>query len=107
MYHDESKTCGTCRFWGKDLAVDIKVPANGSHGELITIHLAPCLRYAVEPDAGDGAIVLLGPESHCKCHADAWEAALGWLEEREAAEAIPQYDYGVRPGIDYPATLHA
>lgn len=104
MYHDESKTCGTCRFWGKDLAVDIKVPANGSHGELITIQRAPCLRYAVEPDAGDGAIVMLGPESHCQCHADIWRS--DYVDPVSVYDGYGEDDFGCVPGVDFPATLY-
>ena len=53
----------------------------------------------MEPDAGFGAVVLLGPESHCRCHADAWQAAD--MDEPSGDGD----DYGVRPGVDFPATL--
>ena len=102
MYTEErERTCGTCRFWGAETYMQtVTLPDNGPFGR-VSFRRAPCLKGAVEPDAGFGAIVLLGPDCHCQCHADAWEAADDYLLEQEEADA----DYGVIPGVDFPATL--
>lgn len=96
-------TCGTCRHWGTDYEVSVTVPDNGPFGR-VSLRRAPCLCDAVEPDAGYGAVVLLGPDSHCAMHADAWEP----LADAEACGDVcePCAVYGVRPGVDFPATLH-
>ena len=96
---NDHKTCGNCRYWGLSFMTDIPLPDDGPFGR-VSRSLAPCLCMAVEADAGDGAVVLLGPESHCQSHADAWEASEDFLDELRAAD-----DYGVRPGVDFPATL--
>lgn len=103
----EDKLCGTCRFWCKDLAVDIKVPAYAPHeGRLVTIRCAPCRCNAVEPDAGFGAVVLMGPESHCQSHADAWEPVENDYAEPESVyDGYGENDFGCVPGVDFPATL--
>ena len=96
---DDLKTCGNCRHWGWMFEVEVTLPDSGPMGR-VSIKLAPCLCRAVEADAGDGAVVLLGPDSHCQSHADAWEPSDDFLDELRDAE-----DYGVRPGVDFPATL--
>ena len=102
MYTEErERACGTCRHWGTDFEIAVTLPDNGPFGR-VSFRRAPCLKNAVEADAGFGSIVLLGPESHCQCHADAWEAAAWYREEQEEAAA----DYGVIPGVDFPATLY-
>lgn len=104
--HNDDKTCGNCCYYGWMFEAVVTVPdRNAEHG-LASRKLAPCLWNngagygAVEPDAGFGAVVLLGPESHCRCHADAWQPSEDF--RRELAE---ENDYGVRPGVDFPATL--
>lgn len=95
------RICGTCAHYGLTLTVTVHLPPGSPAGQG-DCQLAPCLCHAVEPDAGFGAVVLLAPESHCLCHADAWEASQEYRQE--LAEGEP--DYGVRPGVDYPLTLH-
>lgn len=97
--HNDDKTCSTCAHWGIRFMTTVTVPDSGPLGA-VSRQLAPCLCDAVEPDAGFGAVVLLGPESHCRCHLDAWEPSEDF--RRELAE---ETDYGVRPGVDFPATL--
>lgn len=100
MYTEErERTCGTCRHWATEFEIAVTLPDNGPFGR-VSFRRAPCMKNAVEPDAGFGAVVLLGPDSHCQCHADAWEAADDYLLEQEEAA-----DYGVIPGVDFPATL--
>ena len=95
--HDE-RVCDTCAHYGRTLAVTVILPDGSPAGSGPRLR-APCLRHAVEPDAGFGAVVLLGPESHCRCHADAWQPA-------DADEPSGDNDdYGVRPGADFPWTL--
>lgn len=97
---DSYKTCGNCKYWGVRFAITVTLPDDGPLGQR-SVERAPCLRNAIEADAGDGAVVLLGPESHCCFHADAWEPADDFsLGDEES----PQF-YGVRPGVDFPATL--
>ena len=99
---NDHKTCGNCKYWGVQFEVAVTVPDDGPFGR-ITLRRPPCLCYAVEPDAGYGAVVLLGPESHCRYHADEWEP----LDDADAdADAETCATYGVRPGVDFPATLH-
>lgn len=97
--HNDDKTCGNCKHWGVRFSVLVTVPDSGPLGA-VSRQLAPCLCDAVEPDAGFGAVVLLGPESHCRCHADAWESADGFDDGEESPEM-----YGVRAGVDFPVTL--
>lgn len=96
----DHKVCGSCAHWGvRRFSMLVTVPDRGPLG-MVSRQLAPCLISAVDADAGDGAVVMLGPESHCRCHADAWQPSEDF--RRELAE---ETDYGVRPGVDYPATL--
>ncbi len=97
--NEDDRVCGTCVHYGHDLAVNVRLPGGPSPEQSARL-LAPCLIRAVEADAGPGATVLLGPESHCHSHADAWEPSEDFLEELRDAE-----DYGVRPGEDYPFSL--
>ena len=90
--NEDDRVCGTCVHYGHDLAVNVRLPGGPSPEQSARL-LAPCLIRAVEADAGPGATVLLGPESHCYSHADAWEPSEDFLEELRDAE-----DYGVRPG---------
>ena len=96
---DSYKTCGNCKHWGVKFGVIVTLPDDGPLGRR-SVERAPCQLNAVEPEAGDGAVVMLGPESHCRCHADAWQPSEDF--RRELAE---ENDYGVRPGADFPATL--
>lgn len=97
---NDHKVCGSCAHWGvRRFSVLVTVPDRGPLG-MVSRQLAPCLLNAVEPDAGDGAVVMLGPESHCRCHHDAWQPADGCDDDAESPEL-----YGVRPGVDFPATL--
>ena len=97
--HNDDKACGNCKHWGIRFMTTVTVPDSGPLGA-VSRQLAPCLCDAVEPDAGFGAVVLLGPESHCRCHADAWQPAADIDEPSGDGD-----DYGVRPGVDFPATL--
>ena len=97
---NDHKTFGTCRHWGWKFEVDVTLPDAGPLGR-VSIKRAPCLIQAVEPDAGDGAVVLLGPESHCRCHLNAWEPSDDFQYEQEQGAD----DFGVLPGVDFPATL--
>ena len=96
MFHpDDERVCGTCVHYGRALAVTVLLPDGSPAGNGPRLR-APCLCHAVEPDAGFGAVVLLAPESHCRCHADAWEP------EDNNEPASSDDDYGVRPGTDFP-----
>lgn len=96
--HDDERLCGTCAHYGQALAVRVILPEGSPSGSGPCLR-APCLCHAVEPDAGFGAVVLLGPESHCRCHADAWEPSEDFQCE------LGDDDYGVRPGVDFPYSL--
>ena len=97
---NDHKTCGNCRHWGiAKFGITVTIPDDGPLGQL-SVERAPCLLNAIEPDAGDGAVVLLGPESHCRCHSDAWEPVDGFDGDDESPET-----YGVRAGVNFPATL--
>ena len=97
---NDHKVCGTCRHWGWKFEVGVTLPDAGPLGR-VSIKRAPCLIHAVDPDAGFGAVALLGPESHCRCHRNAWEPSDDFcLDDVESPEF-----YGVRPGVDFPATL--
>ena len=97
-FSNDDRVCGTCVHYGQALAVTVILPDGSPAGSGPRLR-APCLRHAVEPDAGFGAVVLLGPESHCRCHADAWQPA----DADEPSDGND--DYGVRPGVDFPWTL--
>ena len=97
-FSNDDRVCGTCAHYGQALAVTVILPDGCPAGSGPRLR-APCLRHAVEPDAGYGAVVLLGPESHCRCHADAWQPA----DADEPSDGND--DYGVRPGVDFPWTL--
>ena len=98
-FSNDERICGTCAHYGQALAVTVLLPEGSPAGSGPRLR-APCLCHAVEPDAGFGAVVLLGPESHCRCHADAWQAAEDMDEPSDDGD-----DYGVRPGADFPWTL--
>ena len=74
-FSNDERICGTCAHYGQALAVTVLLPEGSPAGSGPRLR-APCLCHAVEPDAGFGAVVLLGPESHCRCHADAWQRYL-------------------------------
>ena len=95
----DRKTCGNCKHWGVKFGATVTLPDDGPLGQR-SVERAPCLLNAIEPDAGDGAVVLLGPESHCRCHADAWEAVDGFDDGEESPEM-----YCVWAGVDFPVTL--
>lgn len=110
FFRNEDRRCGTCAHYGRAFAVTVTPPGGGP------VERAPCLCHAVEPDAGEGAVVLLGPESHCRCHADSWEAdAAASPAGGDGGDDGDNGDddhggdgcaiYGVRPGVDFPWTL--
>lgn len=96
---DDDRVCGTCVHYGHALAVTVILPAGGPFGSGPR-RRAPCLIHAVDPDAGYGAVALLGPESHCRCHRNAWEPSDDFLDELEDED-----DRGVLPGVDFPYSL--
>lgn len=70
---NDHKVCGNCKYWNQLYSVFVTLPDSSAEHGLASRWLAPCLWHsgtglgAVEPDAGFGAVVLLGPESHCRC----------------------------------------
>lgn len=96
-----TRTCRTCQHW--DTRNETYITARG-----ITRTYAPCSVNAVEADAGPGCIALLGPDSHCQYHAQAWEPSDDYLAELADAQAYddnPDRYNGVTAGVDYPVTL--
>lgn len=101
-YPDDARVCRNCAHW--DTAHEtIAYTRGGLHG-IRQIKVCPCRVDAIEPDAGAGAVVLLGPDSHCRLHADAWEAAEEYATEFAAMQDMAMYN-GVIPGVDFPASL--
>lgn len=75
---DEAKTCGNCAHWDTASTAAMGIPPIRRFG------ICGCM--AIEPDAGHGALVLLGPASDCRQHADAWKPSRDFLETlRQAA----------------------
>lgn len=95
------RVCRNCVHWNPAAAA-LRYGVPGSAG------LGICEADAIEPDAGKGAVVLLGPRSHCQCHAQAWEPDEGYLIELAddwLRQENPARYLGLRPGEDFPATL--
>lgn len=76
----DEMTCGNCKYWDTATTADMGISPLRQFGI--------CGCYAIEPDAGHGTLVLLGPESHCQQHAAAFEASEDFLARlREAEES--------------------
>lgn len=75
----KERVCGNCKHW--DIDHESLVTTKGGFWGTTQHRLCPCLADAIEPDAGEGALLLLGPASHCHMHADTWEPSKEYLEE--------------------------
>jgi hypothetical protein len=104
-YPTEAQTCLNCRHWDLDHEAIITL---NEHGRTRQHKVCPCLADAVNAEAGYGAIVMLGPESDCLSQDMAWEPCPEFMAEYHA-EQEARWDmaayYGVKAGIDFPATL--
>ena len=70
----EEENCGNCAYWDTVAATRMGL-AEG-------LDLAPCARCGVELDsAGEGGMVLLGPDNHCRNHNKEFAPALHFLLE--------------------------
>ena len=99
----EDHVCENCKHW--DIDHESLVTTKGGFWGTTQHRLCPCLADAIEPDAGEGALLLLGPASHCHMHADAWEPSEEYMVDHAAREDMAAYN-GVMAGFDCPATLH-
>lgn len=98
------KICGNCAHWA----------GNGKHAGTVALtdkngkirHYAQCMKFAVEPDAGE-SMAMMTENGHCLCHEDAFEPTDDFLVELEEARMDRADLYGVRAGVDFPATLGA
>ena len=69
----DEMTCGNCKYWDTATTADMGISPLRQFGI--------CGCYAIEPDAGHGTLVLLGPESHCQQHAADFEPSEDFLAE--------------------------
>ena len=67
----DEMTCGNCKYWDTATTADMGISPLRQFGI--------CGCYAIEPDAGHGALVLLGPRSHCQQHAADFEPSEDFL----------------------------
>lgn len=68
----EEKTCGACAYWDHQSVRGLLVPAAAQTYGL-------CSQMAVDPDAGDEALLLLSEHSHCRNHACAYAPSSDYL----------------------------
>lgn len=101
--------CGNCAHWRK-----LEGITSGSLGILPRAlqngcPLGYCACGAVEPDAGDFAVVLLSEESHCIMHKDAFEPSDEFLDRMERSaewSECPPKPFGI-PEWEYRSQLYA
>lgn len=72
----EDRKCGTCAHWDDKLATEMGISP--------LRELRPCAKGAVDNDCGFGAIVLLGPECHCRAHGEEWEPSSDYLDDHNS-----------------------
>lgn len=102
---EQEQICGNCAHWlGYDSRFTIYVPQY-INGKIVKKRYAPCECNAVEADAGE-SVTLLAEYGHCQCHSDAFEPGPWYLEELEEQHLDEAALYGLKPGIDFPATLN-
>lgn len=99
----EEQICGNCQHWGREQILSLRLQtATGP----AWWEVAPCLRDAVEPDAGPDALILLSENSNCLQHADLFEPSLEFcLEYKPRHNQFQCQSNGVLPGRDFPASL--
>lgn len=75
---DSEMICRNCTHWDTAATEEMGI------SPLRQLGICDCM--AIEPDAGHGALVLLGPESHCRCHAAEFRASQAFLSMLSEAE---------------------
>lgn len=68
----EEQTCGACAHWDHQ-------PVRDFFGPLAAQTYGLCSQMAVDPDAGDEALLLLSGHSHCRNHACAYAPSADYL----------------------------
>ena len=89
-------------------ALPVSVPVGGA---FLTRRF--CCKAHFSPDAGEGAVVLVGPESACTGAINCvFQPSGEYLDTQDYSLEVSPDDlhnlcgiYGVLPGIDFPATL--
>ena len=95
----DDMVCANCEHWKE--AAKVAIPMDDGFMERRL-----CRHAEFYGDAGAGAVTLVGPESDCTgAGTCAFLPSDAYLENIETA--TPRDDYGVRPGLDHPATLFA
>lgn len=97
---EEEQLCMNCRHYDIMHAV-ITYVHGPKRGQWKTVEVAPCFLSANIADFCGDAVVLMEGTGHCRETAGAFEPSDIYLSMQRDAP----HDYGVRPGIDYPATL--
>lgn len=96
----EDQICMNCRHYDLMHSVRTRVYGAGRR-EWRTVEVAPCFLTANLAEFCGDAVVLMEGTGHCQETTGTFEASDEYLSMQRDE---PQ-DYGVLPGIDYPATL--
>lgn len=106
---EPEQICGNCAHWlgySKLFSVGITYYANKFDTKPVTRTFAPCRACAVQADAGDH-IVLTTENGHCRYQEEeAFTPAPWYYEELKEQHLDEDALYGLKPGIDFPATLN-
>ena len=98
---EEDQCCMNCRYYDLKRAMETRVYDGPRLGVFRTVKVAPCIMQANLAEYCGDAVVLMEGAGHCRETAGAFEPSEAYLAMRRDEPN----DYGVRPGIDCPATL--